>query len=119
MYKAPGLHPSDVRKVQVVCTPELMRYTGHLAKYGIFFPTVGPRAVVDEMANSDLDGDMYWICKHPEVREADLTTPSLSHTYSYADSGIFSEVSPTTEEELEGEFRKLAISSRFEPWCVP
>ncbi|KAI3847568.1 hypothetical protein MKX03_024353 [Papaver bracteatum] len=37
------------------------------AKYGIFFPIVGPRSIADEIANSDLDGDMYWVCRNTEV----------------------------------------------------
>lgn len=37
------------------------------AKYAIFFPIVGRRSLADEMANSDFDGDMYWVSRNPQV----------------------------------------------------
>ena len=37
------------------------------SKYAIFFPTCGPRSLADEMANSDFDGDMYWVSRNPLV----------------------------------------------------
>jgi RNA-dependent RNA polymerase len=37
------------------------------SKYAIFFPTSGSRSLADEMANSDFDGDMYWVSWNPQV----------------------------------------------------
>ncbi|KAJ3702279.1 hypothetical protein LUZ61_005984 [Rhynchospora tenuis] len=64
VYKYPGLHTGDIHKLQATYLPELEEIVGN-SKYGIFFPTVGPRSLADEMANSDFDGDMYWISQNP------------------------------------------------------
>jgi hypothetical protein len=37
------------------------------SKYTIFFSTNGDPPIVDEIVNSDLDGDGYWVCKNAEV----------------------------------------------------
>ena len=66
VYKHPGLHTGDIHKLQAIYVPALEDIVGN-SKYGIFFPTVGPRSLTDEMANSDLDGDTYWVSQHPEV----------------------------------------------------
>ncbi|KAJ1687512.1 hypothetical protein LUZ63_018902 [Rhynchospora breviuscula] len=66
VYKYPGLHTGDIHKLQATYLPELEEIVGN-SKYGIFFPTVGPRSLADEMANSDFDGDMYWISQNPEL----------------------------------------------------
>ncbi|KAF8663268.1 hypothetical protein HU200_055878 [Digitaria exilis] len=39
------------------------------SKYAIFFPTSGERSLADEMANSDFDGDMYWVSWNPQLVE--------------------------------------------------
>jgi len=37
------------------------------SKYTIFFSTNGDRPIVDEIANIDLDGELYWVCDNAEV----------------------------------------------------
>lgn len=37
------------------------------AKYGIFFPSKGPRSMADEIAGGDYDGDMYWVSTNSEL----------------------------------------------------
>ncbi|KAI3862223.1 hypothetical protein MKW92_002363, partial [Papaver armeniacum] len=65
VYKHPGLHFGDIHVLTATYVQELENYVGN-AKYGIFFPIVGPRSIADEIANSDLDGDMYWVCRNPQ-----------------------------------------------------
>jgi RNA-dependent RNA polymerase len=66
VYKHPGLHPGDIHLLQATFIEGLERIVGD-SKYAIFFPVVGPRSLADEMANSDFDGDIYWVSRHPEV----------------------------------------------------
>lgn len=66
VYKYPGLHTGDIHILQATYVPDLEEIVGN-SKYAIFFPTVGPRSLADEMANSDFDGDMYWVSRNPEV----------------------------------------------------
>ncbi|KAI3983152.1 hypothetical protein MKX01_030874 [Papaver californicum] len=66
VYKHPGLHFGDIHVLTATYVQELENYVGN-AKYGIFFPTVGPRSIADEIANSDLDGDMYWVCRNTQL----------------------------------------------------
>ena len=71
MYKHPGLHPGDIHRLQATFVEGMERVVGD-SKFAIFFPAVGPRSLADEMANSDFDGDMYWVSRHPEVSLASL-----------------------------------------------
>ncbi|KAF3319962.1 putative RNA-dependent RNA polymerase 5 isoform X1 [Carex littledalei] len=66
VYKHPGLHPGDIHLLQATFVKGLERVVGD-SKYAIFFPVVGPRSLADEMANSDFDGDIYWVSRHPEL----------------------------------------------------
>lgn len=66
VYKNPGKHWGDVHVFDAVWGERLNPYVGP-SKYMIFFSTNGDRPVVDEIANSDLDGDLYWICDNAEV----------------------------------------------------
>jgi RNA-dependent RNA polymerase len=66
VYKSPGLHVGDVKVFEAVWLKELAEIIGN-GKHAIFFSVQGPRSVVDEIANSDLDGDQYWCCTNPLV----------------------------------------------------
>ncbi|KAJ3702278.1 hypothetical protein LUZ61_005983 [Rhynchospora tenuis] len=66
VYKHPGLHPGDIHLLQATYVEDLKNVVGN-SKYAIFFPVVGPRSLADEMANSDFDGDIYWVSQHPEL----------------------------------------------------
>ena len=67
VYKNPGKHPGDVHLFDAVWDERLNPYVG-LSQYTIFFSVQGDRPIVDEIANSDLDGDMYWVCENTEAR---------------------------------------------------
>ena len=66
VYKPPGLHPGDIHIFEAVWNRAIEAVVGK-GTHGIVFSTQGPRSVTDEMAGSDLDGDQYWVCWHPEV----------------------------------------------------
>ena len=66
VYKHPGLHFGDIHKLTATHIDGLEKIVGN-SKYAIFFPTSGSRSLADEMANSDFDGDMYWVSWNPQV----------------------------------------------------
>jgi RNA-dependent RNA polymerase len=66
VYKNPGKHWGDVHLFDAVWDERLDPYVGP-SRYTIFFSTNGDRPIVDEIANSDLDGDLYWVCNNAEV----------------------------------------------------
>ncbi|CAM0880235.1 unnamed protein product [Alopecurus aequalis] len=60
VYKHPGLHFGDIHVLTSRYIEDIEEAVGH-SRYAILFPTYGPRSLADEMANSDYDGDMYWV----------------------------------------------------------
>ncbi|CAF4541298.1 unnamed protein product, partial [Rotaria sp. Silwood2] len=58
----PCFHPGDIRKLQAVDIPAL-----HGLKNVIVFPMKGPRPHPKEMSGGDLDGDTFWITRHPDL----------------------------------------------------
>ncbi|KAJ3693857.1 hypothetical protein LUZ60_009337 [Juncus effusus] len=66
VYKHPGLHVGDIHVLKATYVREIEEAVGN-SKYAIIFPTVGPRSLADEMANSDFDGDMYWVSRNLEL----------------------------------------------------
>ncbi|XP_052164818.1 probable RNA-dependent RNA polymerase 4 isoform X1 [Oryza glaberrima] len=69
VYKHPGLHFGDIHVLKATYIRDLEKeYVGY-AKYAILFPISGPRSLADEMANSDFDGDIYWVSKNPKLLE--------------------------------------------------
>uniref|UniRef100_A0A0D9UXX7 RNA-dependent RNA polymerase n=1 Tax=Leersia perrieri TaxID=77586 RepID=A0A0D9UXX7_9ORYZ len=68
VYKHPGLHFGDIHVLKATYIRDLEEYVGY-AKYAILFPTSGQRSLADEMANSDFDGDMYWVSTNPKLLE--------------------------------------------------
>ncbi|OAY84361.1 putative RNA-dependent RNA polymerase 3 [Ananas comosus] len=68
VYKHPGLHFGDMHILTATYIKDLEKIIGN-AKYAIFFPIVGRRSLADEMANSDFDGDMYWVSRNPQLLE--------------------------------------------------
>nr|XP_024378193.1 probable RNA-dependent RNA polymerase 3 isoform X2 [Physcomitrium patens] len=73
VYKNPGKHWGDVHVFDAVWDERLNPYVGP-ANQTIFFSVRGNRPVVDEIANSDLDGDFYWVCFNTQL--ISLFTPS-------------------------------------------
>ncbi|KAL6627250.1 hypothetical protein ACP70R_030976 [Stipagrostis hirtigluma subsp. patula] len=68
VYKHPGLHFGDIHRLTATRIDGLEKIVGN-SRYAIFFPTCGPRSLADEMANSDFDGDMYWVSWNPQLLE--------------------------------------------------
>jgi len=68
VYKHPGLHFGDIHILTATYIDGLEKIVGN-SKYAIFFPTCGPRSLADEMANSDFDGDLYWVSRNPQLLE--------------------------------------------------
>lgn len=66
VYKNPGKHWGDVHLFDAVWDERLDPYVGP-SRFTIFFSTNGDRPIVDEIANSDLDGDLYWVCNNAEL----------------------------------------------------
>lgn len=69
VYKHPGLHFGDIHVLKAVYNRDIEKIVGN-CKYAIFFPTKGPRSLADEMANSDYDGDLYWVSRDPQLLQA-------------------------------------------------
>jgi RNA-dependent RNA polymerase len=69
VYKNPGKHRGDVHVFDAIWDSQLDPYVG-ASQYTIFFSVLGDRPVVDEMANSDLDGDLYWVCNNEKARNS-------------------------------------------------
>lgn len=74
VYKNPGKHWGDVHIFDAVWDERLNPYVGP-TKHAIFFSVRGNRPVVDEIANSDLCGDLFWVCSNAQL--ISLFTPSL------------------------------------------
>lgn len=49
-------------------------------KHTIFFSVRGDRPIVDEIANSDFDSDLFWVCCNTEV-SAIFTLLLLQHNW--------------------------------------
>lgn len=60
----------DVRKLVAVDVPAL-----HALKNVIVFPMKGPRPHPMEMSGGDLDGDTFWISRHPNLLFAQNEEP--------------------------------------------
>ncbi|CAF2744395.1 unnamed protein product [Rotaria sp. Silwood2] len=58
----PCFHPGDFRRLTAVDVPAL-----HKLKNVIVFPMNGPRPHPAEMSGGDLDGDTFWISRHPDL----------------------------------------------------
>lgn len=66
VYKNPGKHWGDVHIFDAVWDERLNPYVGP-TKHAIFFSVRGNRPVVDEIANSDLCGDLFWVCSNAQA----------------------------------------------------
>ncbi|KAL6838695.1 hypothetical protein ACP4OV_031409 [Aristida adscensionis] len=64
VYKPPGLHFGDIHVLTSRQISGLEKNFLGYSKNAILFPTSGRRSLADEMANSDFDGDMYWVSRN-------------------------------------------------------
>ncbi|KAI3945282.1 hypothetical protein MKX01_035043, partial [Papaver californicum] len=113
VYKNPGLHFGDVHAMKATYVEELVTFVGN-AKYAIFFPAKGPRSVADEIANSDFDGDMYWVSRNPQLLEP--FKPSSPWEQNYTTKTVHTR-KPTdfSSGELEDELFQQFLTTRFHP----
>ncbi|KAK8448414.1 hypothetical protein SEVIR_7G003552v4 [Setaria viridis] len=64
VFKYPGLHFGDIHILTARQISGLEKNFVGYSKNAILFPTSGKRSLADEMANSDFDGDEYWVSKN-------------------------------------------------------
>ncbi|KAF7035733.1 hypothetical protein CFC21_046550 [Triticum aestivum] len=69
VYTNPGLHFGDIHVLTATPIPNLEKEIVGFSKYVIIFPISGPRSLADKMANSDFDGDMYFVSRNPQLLE--------------------------------------------------
>ncbi|XP_037409535.1 probable RNA-dependent RNA polymerase 3 [Triticum dicoccoides] len=67
VYTNPGLHFGDIHVLTATPIPNLEKDIVGFSKYVIILPISGPRSLADEMANSDFDGDMYFVSRNPQA----------------------------------------------------
>lgn len=67
MFKHPGLHFGDIHFLTARHINGLEKNFIGYSKNVILFPTSGERSLADEMANSDFDGDEFWVSKNQMV----------------------------------------------------
>uniref|UniRef100_A0A7C8Z5C3 RNA-dependent RNA polymerase n=1 Tax=Opuntia streptacantha TaxID=393608 RepID=A0A7C8Z5C3_OPUST len=112
VYRNPGIHFGDIRVLTAIHIEGLEDIIG-CSKYGILFPTKGPRSSTDMMAGGDLDGDMYWVSRHPIL----LKYFKQSHPWTCMNhySSKSSEKKPIelSDEELERELFSHFLTARF------
>jgi len=64
VFKHPGLHFGDIHALTARQISGLEKNFVGYSKNAILFPISGKRSLADEMANSDFDGDEYWISRN-------------------------------------------------------
>ncbi|KAF3341847.1 putative RNA-dependent RNA polymerase 5 isoform X3 [Carex littledalei] len=116
VYKHPGLHPGDIHLLQATFVKGLEKFVGD-SKYAIFFPAVGARSLADEMANSDFDGDIYWVSRHPELLKNFKPSPpwlALEEDSSKKGAENIS-LANMNSHELEKLLFRSFLNNRFKP----
>ncbi|XP_028554239.1 probable RNA-dependent RNA polymerase 4 isoform X2 [Dendrobium catenatum] len=113
VYKHPGLHFGDIHRLTATYIKDLEDVIGN-AKHAIFFSVKGTRSLTDEIANSDLDGDMYWVSRNPQLLAC--FTPGKPWVRP-APAPMISKTKPTefSETELERELFQQFLINRFMP----
>ncbi|KAF3326786.1 putative RNA-dependent RNA polymerase 5 isoform X2 [Carex littledalei] len=116
VYKHPGLHPGDIHRLQATFVEGMERVVGD-SKFAIFFPAVGPRSLADEMANSDFDGDIYWVSRHPELLKYFKPNPPWLAPKEDSSKNGGENISPANmnDHELERLLFHRFLNNRFNP----
>ncbi|XP_030527505.1 probable RNA-dependent RNA polymerase 5 [Rhodamnia argentea] len=113
VYRNPGLHFGDIHVLNATYVEDLETKVGN-SKYAIFFPTSGPRSLTDEIAGGDLDGDVYWVSRNPQLLK--YFTPSKPWESASAARDVnCKKPSDISFEELEDELIGLWLNNRFNP----
>ncbi|CAN6456713.1 unnamed protein product [Victoria cruziana] len=112
VYKHPGLHFGDIHRFSATYIEELPNFVGN-SKFSIFFPAQGPRSAADEMANSDFDGDMYWVSLNSKL----LSSFRSSRPWERPPSAPkqYMKPLPSSPLELEREIFSAFLANRFHP----
>ncbi|XP_034699033.1 probable RNA-dependent RNA polymerase 5 isoform X1 [Vitis riparia] len=112
VYKHPGLHFGDIHVLNATYVEALEECVGN-AKYAIFFPINGPRSLADEIANSDFDGDMYWVSRNQQLLQYFRASEPWMRKCStrHVPSKRPTDFSP---DELEHELFQLFLTTRFQ-----
>ncbi|KAL6006093.1 hypothetical protein ACLOJK_040138 [Asimina triloba] len=113
IYKPPGLHFGDIHVLKATYIEDLDDFVGN-AKYAIFFPIKGPRSVADEMANSDFDGDMYWVSRNQQLLDFFKASEPWQRVSS---KKKIEQIRPSdlSIEDLEHNLFQQYLVNRFEP----
>ncbi|KAK1313450.1 putative RNA-dependent RNA polymerase 4 [Acorus calamus] len=112
VYKHPGLHFGDVHVLTAIYVKDMEDIIGN-AKYAIFFPTKGQRSLADEIANSDFDGDMYWVSRNSELLNYFRVSKPWERIYPKPTS--LPKSTRLSPEELEEELFSHFLMTRFTP----
>ncbi|CAK9210508.1 unnamed protein product [Sphagnum troendelagicum] len=113
VYKSPGKHWGDVHLFEAIWDSRLDPYVS-ASKYTIFFSVQGERPVVDEIANSDLDGDLYWVCNNEQLISHFTPSPPwkrLGGKINYPEDDRPDNLTP---EQLEKALFKKFLKARFQ-----
>ncbi|XP_056163740.1 probable RNA-dependent RNA polymerase 5 isoform X1 [Syzygium oleosum] len=113
VYRNPGLHFGDIHVLNATYVEALETKVGN-SKYAIFFPTSRPRSLTDEIAGGDLDGDMYWVSRNPQLLK--YFKPSQPWVSASAAQDVnCKKPSDMSIENLEDELIDLWLNKRFNP----
>ncbi|KAK9130977.1 hypothetical protein Sjap_011464 [Stephania japonica] len=116
VYRNPGLHFGDVHVLTATYCKEIEDTVGN-AKYGIFFPIVGPRSIADEIGSGDFDGDMYWVSRNPKLldyfRASEPWTCSSSNK-----SACCTKPTSFKPDELEEKLLQEFLSTTCNQWNI-
>ncbi|XP_049934875.1 probable RNA-dependent RNA polymerase 5 isoform X2 [Nymphaea colorata] len=112
VYKHPGLHFGDIHRFSSTYIEELPNFVGN-SKFAIFFPTQGPRSAADEIANSDFDGDMYWVSLNSKLLSSFRSSRPWERPPSAAKQSV--KPLPSSPVELERELFSTFLANRFHP----
>eukprot|EP01018_Ginkgo_biloba_P002643 Gb_32086 [translate_table: standard] len=113
VYKNPGLHFGDIHVFKATYIEEIEKIVG-TSKFAIFFSTQGPRSAADEIANSDFDGDLYWISMNVKLLEH--FQPGIPWTRPAQDNRVCQQrPKDFSSEELEKHLFDDFLNLRFSP----
>ncbi|CAO2822916.1 unnamed protein product [Amaranthus hypochondriacus] len=111
IYRNPGLHPGDIHVVNARYIKGLEEFVGN-SKYGIFFPSKGPRSMADEIAGGDYDGDMYWVSTNTELlKHFRPSAPWKCNSPPH----VMEHTSLSSGAQLERDIFRLYFATRFRP----
>jgi len=113
IYKSPGCHPGDVRKLKHMRTPELealLRGVDACRMHAVFFSTQGERADADKIAGCDHDGDKFTIISDPVLVSLFAEAPP----WDAPQSGLINAVKPSEDPNaLQCQLISQVLNARY------